>query len=221
MPEVMDWDAAYRNEIFAGPPPWNIGDPQPEIVALIDDGKLRGPVLDVGCGVGDNSLELAARGFDVVGVDLSKTAVAAATTTAAERGLDSVEFIQGDVTKLAYDSTFNTVLDCTLFHSLPLEARDEYLRVIHRSAAPGASLYMLVFTTDALPADSPFPVPNLVTKDELQQAVSAHWDIDSINPAFVSVQLPDVPNLPAHDYEVDPRGRVKLPAFLLAAHKEG
>ena len=93
--------------------------------------------------------------------------------------------------------------------------------MIHRSAAPGASLYMLVFTTDALPADSPFPVPNLVTKDELQQAVSAHWDIDSINPAFVSVQLPDVSNLPAHSFEVDPRGRVKLPAFLLAAHKTG
>jgi hypothetical protein len=64
-------------------------------------------------------------------------------------------------------------LDCTLFHSLPLEARDEYLRVIHRAAAPNGSLQMLVFTTDALPADSPFPVPNLITKDELQQAVSA------------------------------------------------
>jgi hypothetical protein len=79
-----------------------------------------------------------------------------------------------DVTKLAYDATLNTVLDCTLFHSLPFEARDEYLRVIHRSAALGASLYILVLTSDALPADSPFPVPNLVTNDELQQAVSAH-----------------------------------------------
>ena len=69
MPEVMDWDAAYRNEIFAGPPPWNIGDAQPEIVTLIEAGKLVSPVLDVGCGVGDNSLELAARGYDVVGID--------------------------------------------------------------------------------------------------------------------------------------------------------
>jgi hypothetical protein len=76
-----------------------------------------------------------------------------------------------------------------------------------------------VFTTDALPADSPFPVPNLVTKDELQQAVCAHWDIDSIDPAFVYVQLPDVPNLPVHSFEVDQRGRVKLPAFLLSAHE--
>jgi hypothetical protein len=46
-------------------------------------------------------------------------------------------------------------------------------------------------------------VPNLVTKDDLQQAVSAHWDIDSIDPAFVYVQLSDVPNLPVHSFEVD------------------
>lgn len=52
-----------------------------------------------------------------------------------------------------------------------------------------------------------------------RQAVSAHWDIDSIDPAFVYVRLPDVPNLPAHGFEVDQRGRVKLPAFLLSAHK--
>ena len=36
MSEVMDWDAAYRNHVFAGPPPWNIGVAQPEIVAVID-----------------------------------------------------------------------------------------------------------------------------------------------------------------------------------------
>lgn len=220
MPDVMDWDAAYRNEIFAGPPPWNIGEPQPEIVALIESGKLRGPVLDVGCGVGDNALELAARGFDVVGVDLSKTAIAEATNAATERGLGTVEFIEADVTKLDYDASFNTVLDCTLFHSLPFETRDEYLRVIHRSAAPGAALYILVLTSDALPADSPFPVPNLVTKDELQQTVSAVWHIDALDPAFVYVQLPDVP-LPPHSLEVDEHRRAKLPAFLLAAHKDG
>jgi SAM-dependent methyltransferase len=219
MPEVMDWDAAYRNEIFAGPPPWNIGDAQPEIVALIDAGKLTSPVLDVGCGVGDASLELAARGYDVVGIDLSATAIAAATKTAAGRGLETATFIQGDVTDLGDEARYNSVLDCTLFHSLPLEARDQYLRGIHRAATPGASLHMLVFTTDALPADSPFPVPNLVTKEELRQAVGAHWDVDVIEPAFVHVRLPDVPNLPAHGFEVDERGRVKLPAFLLTAHK--
>ena len=38
--DVMDWDSAYRQEAgFAGPPPWNIGEPQPELAAII--GKLR------------------------------------------------------------------------------------------------------------------------------------------------------------------------------------
>jgi hypothetical protein len=32
----MDWDSAYRQEggVFDGPPPWNIGEPQPEITEL-------------------------------------------------------------------------------------------------------------------------------------------------------------------------------------------
>ena len=219
MPEVMDWDAAYRNEIFAGPPPWNIGDAQPEIVALIEAGKLASPVLDVGCGVGDNSLELAARGYDVVGIDLSQTAIAAAKKDAEERGLDSVTFLQGDVTKLDHDASFNSVLDCTLFHSLPLEARDEYLRVIHRAAAPNASLHMLVFTTDALPADSRSPCPIWSPRMSCNKRFPPIGTSIPIDPAFVYVQLPDVPNLPEHSFEVDQRGRVKLPAFLLSAHK--
>ena len=176
--------------------------------------RHRLPVLDVGCGVGDNSLELAARGFDVVGIDLSQTAVAAAKQTAEERGLDSVTFIQGDVTKLDDDATFNSVLDCTLF--TPCRSRSAMGTSVPPHRTPRCRCW---FTTDALPADSPFPVPNLVTKGELQQAVSAHWDIDGIDPAFVYVQLPDVPNLPAHSFEVYPRGRVKLPAFLLSAHE--
>lgn len=225
MPEVMDWDAAYRNEVFGGPPPWNIGEPQPEIAELIRQRKFRGEVLDAGCGIGDTSLELAAQGYSVIGIDLTPTAIAAAIKAAEERGLTKATFIQTDIASLSgYDGRFNTILDCTLFHSLPVEARDDYVRSVHRAAAPGASLYMLVFTTDALPADSPFPVPNLVTKDELRQAVAKYWEIDEIRPAFNYVQLPPMPpEMPAPqlDVEIDEKGRAKLPAFLLIAHKAG
>ena len=220
MPELMDWDAAYRNEVFAGPPPWNIGEPQPEIAELIRSGGIRSAVLDAGCGVGDASLELAAQGYKVVGIDLTPTAIAAAKKAADEQGLDKATFIQRDITTLSgYDGRFNTILDCTLFHSLPVEARADYLRAVHRAAAPGATMYMLVFTTDALPADSPFPVPNLVTQEELREAVSVCWDIDEIRPAFVHVLLPPIPDLPPLPFAIDERGRAKLPAFLLTAHK--
>ncbi len=52
--DVMDWDSAYRQEgAFEGPPPWNIGEPQPELAELIAAGKIRSDVLDAGCGYAD------------------------------------------------------------------------------------------------------------------------------------------------------------------------
>jgi SAM-dependent methyltransferase len=221
--EVMDWDGAYREQgVFQGPPPWNIGEPQPELVELIRAGKIRSDVLDAGCGVAECSLALAAQGYTVVGIDLTPTAIAEATRAATERGLRTATFVQGDITSFTgYDGRFNTIIDSTLFHSLPVEARDDYLRSVHRAAAPGASLFVLVFTTEAFPADTPFPIPNLVTEDELREAVSKYWEIDEIRPAFVHANLPQIPEMPRHDYEVDDKGRQKMPAFLLTAHKAG
>src|ERR1700759_2968455 len=138
--EVMDWDSAYREQgRFEGPPPWNIGEPQPELAALMASGKFRSDVLDAGCGYAELSLALAAEGYTVVGIDLTPTAVAAATKAAAERGLSTASFEQADITSFSgHDGQFNTVVDSTLFHSLPVEGRDGYLRSIHRAAAPGA-----------------------------------------------------------------------------------
>src|SRR6202161_251732 len=137
--EVMDWDNAYRQQgRFEGPPPWNIGEPQPELAALVRAGKFRSDVLDAGCGYAELSLALAAEGYTVVGVDLTPTAIAAATKAAQERGLRNASFEQADITTFSgHDGRFNTVVDSTLFHSLPIEGRDDYLQAVPREAAAG------------------------------------------------------------------------------------
>ncbi|MDD4866650.1 MAG: class I SAM-dependent methyltransferase, partial [Mycobacterium sp.] len=119
---VMDWDSVYRQQgQFEGPPPWNIGEPQPELAALLAAGKFRSDVLDAGCGFAELSLALAAEGYTVVGIDLTPTAVAAASKAAADRGLTTATFVQADITSFGgYDGRFNTVVDSTLFHSLPV-----------------------------------------------------------------------------------------------------
>ena len=121
--DVMDWDDAYQEKgAFGGPPPWNIGEPQPELAALHRDGKFRSDVLDAGCGYAELSLALAADGYTVVGIDLTPTAVAAANKAAQERNLSTASFVQADITSFTgYDGRFSTVMDSTLFHSLPVE----------------------------------------------------------------------------------------------------
>ncbi|OBH31788.1 SAM-dependent methyltransferase [Mycobacterium sp. E1715] len=222
--QVMDWDSAYREQAhFEGPPPWNIGEPQPELAALVAAGRFRSDVLDAGCGVAELSLALAAQGYTVVGVDLTPTAVAAAPAAAQERGLTTASFVQADITSFSgYDGRFSTVVDSTLFHSLPVEGRDGYLSSIHRAAAPGASLFVLVFAKGAFPAEMQ-PKPNEVDEDELRAAVSKYWEVDEIRPAYILsnvVEIPDAPfEFPPH--ERDDRGRIKMPAYLLTAHKAG
>lgn len=214
----MDWDAAYRQE---APPPWSIGRPQPELAVLIDQGKVRSDVLDAGCGHAELSLALAARGYTVVGLDASPTAVAAATAAATGRGLTTATFAQADVTHFGgYDGRFSTILDSGLFHALPPERRQDYLRSISRAAAPGAALYILAFAAGAL-GDSPGPGPRGFTEIELRDAVGQLWRVDDIRPAMLygnAGALASAPDL-LERLERDHEGHFLAPGFLLSAHK--
>ncbi|MCG7594508.1 methyltransferase domain-containing protein [Mycobacterium sp. PSTR-4-N] len=214
----MDWDSAYRGETdFGGEPPWNIGEPQPELAALIAAGKVRSEVLDAGCGHAELSLALAAQGYTVTGIDLSPTAVAAATAAAQDRGLTGATFLAADITNITgFDGRFSTVMDSTLFHSLPVDGRDGYVRSVHRAAAPGANYFILVFAAGAFPPDVD-QKPNEVTEDELREVVGRYWEIDEVRPAFIHAKMPAEVPLPPHAR--DDKGRAKMSAFLLTAHK--
>ena len=127
-PQDFTFESAYRGEVpslGASPkPPWSIGKPQPELAALIEQGKFHGDVLDVGCGEAAISLYLAEHGYTTVGLDLSPTAIELARAEAAKRGLTSATFDVADISDFTgYDRRFGTIVDSTLFHSIPVEAR--------------------------------------------------------------------------------------------------
>jgi 2-polyprenyl-3-methyl-5-hydroxy-6-metoxy-1,4-benzoquinol methylase len=66
-------------------------------------------ILDLACGGGRHSLELARRGFTVVGLDAVERVLAHARARAAAEDL-SVSFVQGDMRALAFDGRFDLVL---------------------------------------------------------------------------------------------------------------
>lgn len=221
-PTDQMFESAYRGEVpeMGGRPPWSIGEPQPELAALIDAGKFHGDILDVGCGEAAVSLYLAERGFTTVGLDLSPTAIELAKAEATKRGLTNASFEVADISAFTgYDGRFGTIVDSTLFHSIPVELRDGYQQSIVRAAAPGASYFVLVFDKAHMPEGPANPV----TADELRDIVSKYWVIDEIRPAGIHAVFPDGFEgvFPVTGVKDAPKGRKAVPAFLLSAHLGG
>jgi SAM-dependent methyltransferase len=130
------------------PPPWDIGKPQADLVAVFDEIGISGSVLDLGCGTGENVLELARRGLDAWGLDATPAALAAAEKKRAARGL-AATFVLGDALDPApLGRTFDTVLDSGLFHVLEDAERGRYVRALGRVLRPGGRHLMLGFATN-------------------------------------------------------------------------
>jgi SAM-dependent methyltransferase len=168
------WDASYQD----GPAPWDLGHPQPPVVRLAERGAFTGWVLDVGCGTGENALHLAALGLPTVGVDVAATALAEARRKAAERGVDA-SFLIADALRLdRLGRTFDSVLDCGLFHTLDDQERLTYVMSLAAVTHSGAVLWGLCFS-DAEPGTGG---PRRVSRDELHAVFGpgSGWQVDGI-----------------------------------------
>ncbi|MEM9190082.1 MAG: methyltransferase domain-containing protein [Myxococcota bacterium] len=66
-------------------------------------------ILDVGCGLGLHAVELANRGYLVVGLDLSLPMLSRAADEAQDRGL-KINFLHGDMREMTFDGSFDAVL---------------------------------------------------------------------------------------------------------------
>ena len=221
--DVM-FDSAYRGEAeemgLGNRPPWSIGEPQPEIAALIKAGKIHGDVLDAGCGEAATAIALAEQGFTTVGLDQSAAAIKLARDEAARRGLTNATFEVADISAFTgYDGRFGSIVDSTLFHSMPVELRDGYQQSIVRAAAPGASYFVLVFDATAMPANGP---AHPVTEQELRDVVSRYWVIDDVRHARIHANVAEnftgFKDFAGADIRDEGNGRVSVPAWLLSAH---
>lgn len=181
--EDVDFEALYRGD----PPgeglaafdviPWDIGEPQPAVVALEHSGQLHGHILDAGCGLGDNALFLAECGYRVTGFDAAPTAITRARQRAEDRRV-AAEFIQADVTRLdGFAQRVTTVLDSALYHCLGEHQRGAYASALHRVTRPDAQMHLFCFAD----TDSPgLQLPIRTSQDNLRTHLGGHWSIRSI-----------------------------------------
>jgi SAM-dependent methyltransferase len=180
----LPWDASYHD----APPPWDIGRPQPVIVRLASEGAFSGAVLDAGCGTGENALHVASLGFSVLGVDRAETALAIARQKAIDRGLE-IEFVAGDAVHLdRLRRTFETVMDCGLFHTFNGDERPRYVASLASVTERDGTVCVLCFSDEG-PDTSPHPI----TQDELRAAFSrsSGWNVVSVESDRVLTRFHD------------------------------
>jgi ubiquinone/menaquinone biosynthesis C-methylase UbiE len=135
-------------------------------------------VLDAGCGTGDNALLIASMGLPVTGVDVAGTAVAIAQEKAAARGL-SAKFLVEDALHLdRLSRSFETVLDCGLFHTFDPEERRQYVASLASVTNQGGKLFVLCFS------DGEAAGPHPVSREALTEAFAPDtgWTVSSIAP---------------------------------------
>lgn len=115
---------------------------------LASEGRFAGPVLDAGCGTGENALQVASLGLAVLGVDVTETALAIEREKADERGIE-IEFAVADALKLErLGRTFRTVLDCGLFHTFDGHERLRYAASLASVTGQNGTLYVLCFSDE-------------------------------------------------------------------------
>jgi cyclopropane fatty-acyl-phospholipid synthase-like methyltransferase len=171
-PVRRDFEAAYT-----GIPPWDIGRPQPVYVELVQTGKLRGSVLDVGCGTGEHALYLAQHGHEVWGVDSSPTAIGKAQQKATARGV-AVTFRVVDALQLqALGRTFETIIDSGLFHIFSDEERVLFVQSLTSVLNVGGTYYLLCFSNQESGFSSG---PRRVSQAEISATFSQGWRVEQI-----------------------------------------
>jgi len=174
-------DRATFENIYAGKAPWDIGKPQAPFVAIAD--SVTSPVLDAGCGTGDNALFFATRGLRVTGIDFLQEPIRRARAKATERGV-SVEFLVRDAITLEnWDERFATVIDCGLFHVFSDDDRRRYVQGLTRVTDSGGRVFLMCFSDQEPGAAG----PRRVSRQEIYEAFADGWTVESIEPCRFEV----------------------------------
>jgi SAM-dependent methyltransferase len=168
----------YRACYVLGLRVWERRVPPADLVELVEGASRlpAGRALDIGCGTGTDSIYLAQHGWRVAGVDMVPEALAIARRNAAAAGAATLEFVQGDATRLAdvAPGPFSLLLDFGCFHTLPTDLRPAYVDSVSTVASPGATFLLYGFARPPRLA----PMRAGVSLDEVRGRFAPAWTIE-------------------------------------------
>lgn len=158
---------AFFDSVYQEKAPWDIGQAQPAMIALLDDYPPQGPILDVGCGSGDLAIHLARLGHEVVGIDFVEAAIVEANAKRENLPPDVARLVRFDVAdanKPSLLGTFGAVVDSGFLHLLDDDETDAFLIDLAQALVVGGRYYLHEFAVEFAAEN----VPRKVTEEELR-----------------------------------------------------
>ena len=153
---------------------------------VIKTGKVKpGLALDLGCGTGIKSIYLTKKGFKVIGVDISKTAIRYAKENARRAGV-KVKFIVADATDLSFlkNKKFDFVLDWANLHGISSSKRKKYIKEIVKHTKKGGKLLLRCFSKRGIKKKFALRKMGkiyLFSKKDIESLFGKHFKILEIN----------------------------------------
>ena len=170
----MKDDQQLFTEFYAtGFKPWDSQSPEPELLRVLDAGKMPGKsLLELGCGTGTNAIELARRGYQVKAVDFVEQPIEEAHAKA-KKAKVRVEFLVGDVTKMELGGPYDLLFDRGLYHHVRMSNLNGFQNMLQRVTRPGTRWLSLAGNAKEKSEEGP-PV---VTETEIRSELGDLFEI--------------------------------------------
>lgn len=174
--------------------PWFNEDLDPDIEAYLQDNNLQNlDILDLGTCTASQAIELAKRGHNLVGSDISDTALAKAREALAKQPDVRVELVKDDITesKLAKNQ-FDMILDRGCYHSICVFNTPEYIAGVKRVLKPGGILLLKTMSSkeerfvayDKIAENLTIQMPFHFTEEKFHEVLGPHFDILEVRDSF-------------------------------------
>lgn len=170
----------FEERYQSGDTPWDHGLVDDNLIHIVSGGGIdRCRALDIGCGSGENAIWLAQQGFDMIGCDLSPTAI--------RRGKDKLSTLEAKVRFVVADfisdpipeSPFGFIFDRGCFHCMEDESeRNRFVEKVSGLLEPSGCWLSLIGNADE--GEREIGPPQL-TAGEVVSAVESHFEILSLS----------------------------------------
>jgi len=187
--KLPTWDDYYKNEKIEKMPWYNEKldfDLEDELIAR----QLNnGIFLDLGTGPGTQAIELAKKGFDVIGSDIAETVIER-NKIMYEKKYQNIKFVVDNILESDFkDNYFDYIFDRGCFHVFSEEDRPKYYNQIKRILKQKGILFLKCFSIDEPMKDGPYRFSH----NDIHNIFSKNFQINKIKKTVYQGTLDPLP----------------------------